>query len=85
MSILRVSIHGSRRVAVLVVGLLGFPLEVLRPVVVVVVDLPLAQGGNVPGERIVLHHVLGRVGPEYLIKIFQVRGFRLLAQFTSVS
>ena len=72
MSILRVSIHGSRCVAVLSGGFLGFPLEVLRPVLVVVVELPLAplaQGGNVPGERIVLHNVLGRVGPEYLIQI----------------
>ena len=70
MSILRVRIHGSRSVAVLIGGFLGFPLEGLRPVLVVV-QLRLAQGGDIPGERIVLHHVLGHPGPEYLTKLVQ--------------
>ena len=67
---MRVGIHSSRRVAVLIVGFLAFPLEVLRSVLV-------GDGGNVPGQRVVFHHVLGRAGPEYLNKSLQFSIFLL--------
>ena len=84
MSILRVGIHGSWSIAVLSGGFLASPLDVLSALLVVV-ELSLAQSGDVPGERIVLHHVLGHPGPKYLTKVSTVCRFFIRSSFTSVS
>ena len=74
LSVLRVGYHGSRSIAVLIVGLLGFLFEVFCSVLhyfsVAVLLITGSGAWDVPGQRVVLYHVLRHVWSENLRNTF---------------